>query len=118
AGLEIEAPGRGTTFHVETDQPVTAYDIMPFGGAKGFAPSANLLLPTSAWGTNYVAVQPPYVPRNPTDGPTDSGWIAVAAKEDWTKVDVLAPNADLGSEKPQDAVPQNVKHTVVLSAGE
>jgi hypothetical protein len=118
AGLELELAGRGTTFHVETDQPVTAYDIMPFGGAKGFAPSANLLLPTSAWGTNYVAVQPTYVPRHDTDPPTDSGWIAVAAKEDLTHVDVFSPNADLGSGKEQDGVNKGVKHTVVLSAGE
>ncbi len=117
-GVVREIAGRGNTFHLETDQPVTAYDIMPFGGAKGFAPSANLLLPTSAWGDNYVAVEPPYVPRHDTDPPSDSGWIAVVAKEDLTHVDVFSQQADLGSEKDQDGVDHGVKHTVVLSAGE
>src|SRR5262249_55349899 len=32
-----------------------AYDIYPYGGAKSFVSSATLLVPTPAWGTNYMA---------------------------------------------------------------
>ncbi|WP_146651641.1 IgGFc-binding protein [Labilithrix luteola] len=45
-------------FHISTDLPVSAYSIFPYGGAASFTPSATLLLPTSAWGTNYLVVEP------------------------------------------------------------
>src|SRR5262249_436495 len=52
------ATGRGKAWHITTDLPVSAYDILPFGGAKSYLPSAELVLPTTAWGNNYVAVLP------------------------------------------------------------
>ena len=48
--------GIGTAFHVKTSAPVVAYDIYPYGGGNSAATSATLLLPTSAWDTNYVGV--------------------------------------------------------------
>jgi hypothetical protein len=47
---------RGNAFHLTTDRPVVAYDIYPYGGGAAAATSATLLLPTSVWGTNYLAV--------------------------------------------------------------
>src|SRR5690606_17152765 len=58
AATQVDASGRGFNFHVSSDIPLTAYDIAPFGGALSYIPSAELLFPTSAWGTNYVAVLP------------------------------------------------------------
>jgi hypothetical protein len=57
----LEDPLRhGTTieraFHLKTDAPVSAYSIYPYGGAPSHMPAATLLLPVSAWGTNYVAI--------------------------------------------------------------
>lgn len=46
----------GNAFNVKTDRPVVAYTIMPYGGGPSAATSATLLLPTSAWDTNYIAV--------------------------------------------------------------
>jgi hypothetical protein len=46
----------GKAFHIKTDRPVVAYDIFPFGGGQSAATSATLLIPTSAWDKNYVAV--------------------------------------------------------------
>jgi hypothetical protein len=46
----------GKAFHIKTDRPVVAYDIFPFGGGQSAATSATLLIPTSAWDVNYVAV--------------------------------------------------------------
>ncbi len=46
----------GSAFHITTDQPVVAYDIFPYGGGNAAMTSATLLIPTSAWDTNYVAV--------------------------------------------------------------
>lgn len=48
--------GRGQAFHITTDRPVVAYSILPYGGGPSAATSATLLLPTSAWDTNYIAV--------------------------------------------------------------
>jgi hypothetical protein len=49
----------GTTidyaFHLTASAPVAAYDIYPYGGGNSAVTSATLLLPTSAWDTNYVA---------------------------------------------------------------
>lgn len=41
-------------FHLETDVPVSAYSIFPYGGAKSYVTAATLLLPTASWGTNYM----------------------------------------------------------------
>jgi hypothetical protein len=48
----------GTAFHVVSDTPITAYDIIPYGGALSYLPSASLLYPSTAWGTNYYVVGP------------------------------------------------------------
>ena len=54
----IEGSGRGSAFHVVSDTPLSAYDILPYGGASSYLPSATLLLPAAAWGTNYIALGP------------------------------------------------------------
>jgi hypothetical protein len=43
-------------FHVTTDVPVVAYQINPFGGGSVAVTAASLLLPTSAWAQEYIAV--------------------------------------------------------------
>ncbi len=48
--------GVGHAFHISTSAPVVAYDIYPYGGGQSAVTSATLLLPTSSWDTNYVAV--------------------------------------------------------------
>ena len=48
--------GIGHAFHIATTAPVVAYDIYPYGGGQSAVTSATLLLPTSAWDTNYIAV--------------------------------------------------------------
>ncbi|HEY1815626.1 MAG TPA: IgGFc-binding protein [Kofleriaceae bacterium] len=46
----------GNAFHITTSAPAVAYDIFPYGGGPSAATSATLLLPTSVWDVNYVAV--------------------------------------------------------------
>ena len=61
------APGRKTVslpmrsdktkaFQLTTDRPVSAYSMFPYGGAKSYVPTATLLIPTSAWGNNYLII--------------------------------------------------------------
>ncbi len=46
----------GSAFHISTSAPVVAYDIYPYGGGQSALTSATLLLPTTSWGDNYIAV--------------------------------------------------------------
>jgi hypothetical protein len=48
--------GFGSAFHISTTKRVVAYDIYPYGGGQSALTSATLLLPTSSWGDNYIAV--------------------------------------------------------------
>jgi hypothetical protein len=52
----VSGTGLGYAFHIMTSAPVVAYDIFPYGGGQAAATSATLLLPTTAWDTNYIAV--------------------------------------------------------------
>lgn len=74
-------------FHLETDVPVSAYSVFPYGGAKSYLPAATLLLPTSSWHTNYVLV----------DGwkaNAGSPFIQIVAREDDTEIR-LRPQVDV-----------------------
>jgi hypothetical protein len=107
----ISDTGRGEAFTIETDAPVSAYDILPFGGASTFLPSAQLLLPTSAWGTNYVAAVPPL------EGRAGPQWAQIVASEDDTTVRI-APNRDLPAGPGVAAAKKGAVSTFALSAGE
>lgn len=52
----LNATGIGDSFRITTDVPVVAYQINPYGGGNVAVTGASLLLPTSAWDTNYIAV--------------------------------------------------------------
>jgi hypothetical protein len=52
----IVGTGKGSSFSITTDLPAVAYQINPYGAGVGAAVAgASLLIPTSAWDTNYVA---------------------------------------------------------------
>ncbi len=103
------ASGMGTAFHITTSVPVSAYDIMPYGGAGSFLPSAELLLPTSAWGNNYVTANPA-----PTSG---AGWGQVLAATDNTTV-TISPTATLPGGPGVAAAPAGSPTSYTLQAGQ
>jgi hypothetical protein len=72
-------------FHISTDRPVVAYDIYPYGGGVSAIASATLLIPTSAWGLNYIA-QSGY-PKNGI-GHNGQPFIQVIGQEDNTTVTI------------------------------
>ncbi|HSQ66580.1 MAG TPA: IgGFc-binding protein [Polyangiaceae bacterium] len=51
----VNGTGIGHSFHITTDVPVVAYEMSPYGGGSVAVTGASLLLPVSAWDTNYVA---------------------------------------------------------------
>lgn len=106
------ATGRGAAWHLTAGSPVTVYDILPFGGAASWLPSAELVLPTTAWGTNYLAVVPPAVGFD-----SHPQWGQLVAAEDGTTVTVRASVA-LPMGPGVDPVEAGAQHTFQLNAGE
>jgi len=102
---------RGAAFHISTDIPVTLYDILPYGGASSYLPSAELLFPTTAWGTNYLGI----VPARGNFGFPQ--WGQLIAMQDGTSVTVL-PNVTLPSGTNVSSAPANTQTVYTLNAGE
>jgi IgGFc binding protein len=95
----VHGPGLTRAFRLKTDAPVSAYSIYPYGGAKGTVPTATLLLPSSSWGTNYLAVSTATLfVETPGSGKPQYGLanrtLQIVAKEDNTEVRML-PSADI-----------------------
>ncbi len=99
----VAGTGRGSAFHITTDYPVVAYQIAPYGGGQTSYTSATLLLPTSSWDTNYVAVNAfPMSDLHSDDPPTGLPSLEIVAHEDDTQVTIL-PNQDIVGAGPPDA---------------
>jgi len=81
----IHGTGFGRSFHITTDRPVVAYQIFPYGGGSTAATSATLLLPTSAWDVNYIAVN---AYAKSTLVPYAQPSMNIVANEDGTKVTI------------------------------
>ncbi|HEY5921351.1 MAG TPA: IgGFc-binding protein [Kofleriaceae bacterium] len=118
-GTEAQIPGNGIgkAFHITTDMPVVAYQMLPYGGGAAAATGASLLLPTSAWATNYVAVtaydsaMPP--PISFGMGPS----MNIVAMENDTVV-TMRPKSNIGGGAGIPAGTANQPWTVTLQKGE
>jgi hypothetical protein len=97
--------GIGTAFHIGTTAPVAAYDIFPYGGGQSAMTSATLLLPTSAWDTNYVAVTAFGAGLGIGKLSEDSPFVEIVAAQNDTQVtinpvaDIVAKGTVLGATK-------------------
>ncbi|MDC3956552.1 IgGFc-binding protein [Polyangium jinanense] len=118
AALNLETgvidTGKGDAFHITTDYPVVAYQISPYGGGQAYVTSATLLLPTSAWDTNYLAINAYKASEIFSDA-----WpsMAILAHQDNTKVTLL-PNVAVvgGGGVPASEVNKPVDY--ILNAGQ
>lgn len=106
--------GIGQAFHIQTDYPVVAYQIAPFGGGQTNFTSATLLLPTSAWDTNYIAVNG-Y--KRSQVVPLGQPALDIVAKEDDTKVTIL-PKVNIVGGTGVPAAVANTPVTYTLQAGD
>ncbi len=106
----VHNSGRGKAFEVLSDTPITAYDIMPYGGARSYLPSASLVYPRTAWGTNYIAMSP---------HPESSGqlWVLLVGSVNGTQVDV-APITTLPAGGGLGQAPGGQVTSFTLDAGE
>ena len=106
--------GIGMSFRVRTDNPVVAYQMLPYGGGQAAVTGATLLIPTSAWGTNYVAM-------NAYEAGQLSGNLRTSldlvAKEDGTEVTIL-PKVQIHKAPGVDGAPANAPKKYKLDAGQ
>lgn len=102
--------GTGNAFRVISDTPVTTYDILPYGGAKSYLPSASLLFPSTSWGTNYVAAAPH------AEG-FGKLWTLLVGTVDGTQV-TIAPSQTLPGGGSLPSAPAGQATTVTVNAGE
>lgn len=118
----IPGAGRGTAFHIVSDTPLSAYDILPYRSTQtaGMGPSASLLLPTPTWGTNYLALAPQVfgpIEQLNFGGLVGQPWLAIVAREEATTVRVAAKESLPGGNGLASAAKgQVVEYT--LAAGE
>jgi hypothetical protein len=110
----VHGTGIGKAFHLTSTAPVVAYDILPFGGGQSAATSATLLIPTSAWDVNYIAVNA-YAKDQVV--PQAQPFFEVVASQDNTVVTV-APTAAIVGGNGVAAVPANGVGNYTLNAGE
>ena len=89
----VHGTALGDAFHITTSAPVVAYDIFPYGGGQSAATSATLLLPTTAWDTNYIAID---AFRKSTIVAQAQPSIDIVAAEDGTQVTISPTAAIVG----------------------
>jgi hypothetical protein len=110
----VHGTGFGNAFHIATDAPVVAYDVYPYGGGHTAVPSATLLLPTSAWDTNYIAVDA-YRGNQMAFG--SQPWVVFVAMTDNTAV-TINPTADVKAATGVAAATKGVPVTYTLNQGQ
>lgn len=90
------------SFRIRSDVPVVAYEMNPYGGGSAAVTGASLLLPTSVWDLDYVAVNP---------GPQSSGPPSlniIAATDNTTVTFTPTANVDGGG-----TIPSGAAHTAI-----
>jgi hypothetical protein len=108
--------GRGQAFRINTNVPVVAYQMLPYGGGRARVTGATLLLPTNVWDDNYVVANAYPAPSSftePRAGPT----MVVIGKEDNTRVTMRATTQILAGGGLVGA-PRNVPVTYTVNKGE
>ena len=112
----VDKTGFGNAFHIVTSAPVIAYDIYPYGGAASFVSSATLLVPTPAWGTNYIAADA--YEADGALGPFNGNpFLQIVAAEDGTNV-TISPTAAIGGGNGVAAAGQGQPQTYAMSKGQ
>jgi len=107
----VLASGIDHAVHITTDRPVSAYTINPYGGGDSAVTSSTMLLPTSTWDTNYVAVDvfAEFQDRGLT--------TQIVAMADATEVTIL-PTGQILAGGTVAASPAGVSQTYQLNRGE
>ena len=115
----LHGTGIGTAFRIRSNVPVVAYQMLPYGGGRARVTGSTLLLPTSAWDTNYLVADayqaplPSMTNNEPRAGPT----TVIVASQDATTVTVKA-TADIRAGPGVAAALRGTTSSYTLAAGQ
>jgi len=114
-GAQFHGTGFGEAFHITTSTPVVAYQMLPYGGGAAAVTGATLLIPTTAWDTDYVGM-------NAYGGDAVSEFgagpsMTLVASEDDTKISIV-PKSILGAGPGVTPVPAGEKAVFNLRKGQ
>jgi hypothetical protein len=85
----LHGTGISEAFHIRSNVPVVAYQMLPYGGGHARVTGATLLLPTNVWGSNYMAANAYFWPDLTGSPDVDAGpTMAVVAQQDGTHVTI------------------------------
>ncbi len=104
-------------FHITTDAPIVAYDIWPYGGSQTFIASATLLVPTSAWDTNYLTIDAYAAPSWASTSSPQQAFTQIVAMQNGTTV-TISPTAPIIGGTGVAATGKGQPHTYNLNAGQ
>ncbi|MFO0559524.1 MAG: IgGFc-binding protein [Polyangiales bacterium] len=113
ASTVLSGTGQNAAWRVQSDVPIGAYDMMPYGGAPSFFPSAQLVFPTSVYGQSYVVMNAP-VGTASAPGPQ---WFQIVSTADDTVVRIR-PTQDFAGRAPLPALTRGVTTSITLAAGQ
>jgi hypothetical protein len=108
--------GIGSAFHISTSAPVVAYDIYPYGGGQSALTSATLLLPTTSWGDNYIAVSA-FGNGYGFGGFGVSPVLSIVSQQDGTSI-TIAPNVEILAGNGVAGTPKGTPATYTLNKGQ
>jgi hypothetical protein len=117
----LHGTGIGTAFHIRTNVPVVAYQMLPYGGGHARVTGATLLLPTNVWGTNYMAANAYSVPQAtglPEDQARAGPTMAIIAQEDDTRVTINSPTWPIVAGGTLTGTPAGVPITYMINQGQ
>ncbi|MDB4995602.1 MAG: hypothetical protein JWM74_3034, partial [Myxococcaceae bacterium] len=112
----LHGTGKGSSFHIKTNVPVVAYQMLPYGAGHARITGATLLLPTNVWDDNYVAVNAYSAPTSFMEmraGPT----MVILGKEDGTHV-TINPVVDILAGGTLAGTPANTPVTYTVNRGQ
>lgn len=107
-GSAVDGSGIGAGWKITSTAPISLYDIIPYGGAASYLPSAQLVLPTATLGTRYIAVLP--------EG-NQMAWGQVLATVDGTTIEITS-TVDLPLAGSVPAITAGTPTMFTLDAGE
>ena len=81
--MVIHSTTVGHAMEIKTSVPAVVYDIYPYGGATSYISSATLLLPITAWDTNYIMTT---MGEQPSAFPPG---VDLVAQQDGTQITLL-----------------------------
>ncbi len=117
-GIAADSAAHGTTignaFHISSSAPVVAYDIYPYGGSLSYAASATLLLPSTSWSDNYIAVAPF---RKDVVVASAQPSLEIVAQENGTTV-TISPTAAIVAGNGVAGTAKGTPHTYNLNKGQ